>query len=261
MRKMVTELIEYRHLLYMLTWREIKIRYKQTIMGFLWAIFMPLIIITAGILVKKAFSILSGRPMTMAELVSVSVKALPWAFFVGSIRFATHSLTSSHNLITKIYFPREILPLSSVLAQLFDFGIAAVALSALFPLTGIGVSPYLLWLPVLLLLLILLTAGLGMLLSCANLFFRDVKYIVEVVLTFGIFFTPVFYDATMFGDWKHLLLLNPLASLLEAINDVVVLHRPPDYGWVLYAACCAVIGFVTTWTMFDRAEPSFAENI
>ena len=261
MKEMINDLIQYRHLLYMLTWRDIKIKYKQSIMGFLWAIFMPMIIVAAGILVKKAFSILSGDPMDLSQIASVSVKAIPWAFFVGSIRFATNSLTSNMNLVTKIYFPREVFPLSAVLANFFDFVVATAVLIVILTIAGIGVSIYLLWLPLLLVILILLTAGIGMLFACANLFFRDVKYIVEVILTFGIFFTPVFYEAKMFGEWETTLLLNPVGALLEGINSVVVLHQAPDIFWLTYSALWAVFGGLISWNIFHRAEFAFAENI
>jgi len=261
MREMIDELIQYRHLLYMLAWRDIKIKYKQSIMGFLWAIFMPLIIVAAGILVKKAFSMLSDEPMGLGQLASVSVKAIPWAFFVGSIRFATNSLTSNMNLVTKIYFPREVFPLSAVLANLFDFMVASGVLIIILVIAGIGASVYLFWLPVLLIVMVILAAGLGMLLACANLFFRDVKYIVEVVLTFGTFFTPVFYEAEMFGKWAPFLLLNPIGAILESINAIVVLHRPPDMFWLGYSVVWAFGGLFISWYIFHRAEFSFAENI
>jgi ABC-type polysaccharide/polyol phosphate export permease len=261
MKEMIDEIIKYRHLLYMLTWRDIKIKYKQSVMGFMWAIFMPIIIIAAGVLVKKAFSILSGKPMELSQLASVSVKAIPWSFFVGSIRFATNSLTSNMNLVTKIYFPREVFPFSAMLANLFDFVVASIVLVVILAIAGIGLSAYLLWLPLLVILLILLSAGLGMLLACANLFFRDVKYIVEVILTFGIFFTPVFYEAEMFGKWSTLLLLNPVGSILESLNTVVVLHQPPSIYWMGYSALWAVGGLLLSWSIFHHAEFAFAENI
>jgi lipopolysaccharide transport system permease protein len=113
----------------------------------------------------------------------------------------------------------------------------------------------------LLLLLILLTAGWGLFLSSATLFFRDVKYIVEIVMTFGILFTPVFYEASMFGEWGYLLLLNPVGSILEAINDVVVLNRMPDPFWFFYSIFWAVGSFLLAWFIFDKVEPAFAENI
>lgn len=261
MSEMIKELIQYRHLLYIFAWKDIKLRYKQSIMGFLWAIFMPLMIISAGMLVKKATSIISGKPMELSEIVSVSVKALPWAFFIGSIRFATNSLLSNFNLVTKIYFPRVVLPLSTILVHLFELGIASAAFFPILLIAGIGVSIHLFWLFLLLILLILLTAAAGVLLSCANLFFRDVKYIVEIILTFGIFFTPVFYDASMFGKWAPVLLLNPVGSILESINNVVILHKSPDLFWLTYSAFFAVFGFLIAWRIFDKAEDVFAENI
>jgi len=261
MKEMIQELIQYRHLLYMLTWRDIKIKYKQSVMGFLWAIFMPMMIVAAGILVKKAFSMLSGKPMDFSQLVSVSVKSIPWAFFVSSIRFATNSLVGNINLVTKIYFPREVFPLTSVMANFFDFAVASIFLIVILVLAGLGASIYLLWLPVLLILLILLTAGGGMLLACANLFYRDVKYIVEVILTFGIFFTPVFYEAEMFGKWAPVLLLNPVGAILESINSVVVLQRQPNMFWLGYSALWAVGGLLIAWNIFHKAEFAFAENI
>lgn len=261
MRAAIAELIQYRHLLLILTLRDIKIRYKQTAMGILWALLMPLLIVAAGILVKKALSVASGQPLSLTDVASVSVKALPWAFFAGSLRFATSSLTANHTLVTKIYFPREVFPLAAVLAHLFDFAISAVILAGLLALTGVGASIQLLWVPPLLFLLLLLTTALAMLLACANLFFRDVKYLVEILLTFGIFFTPVFYEATAFKDWGVLLLINPLGSLLECLNSTVVLQRAPDPFWFLYATVCTLIGLPLGWLAFHKAEPKFAEYI
>jgi len=261
MRTMVLELIQYRHLLMMLTWRDIRIRYKQSVMGFMWAIFMPLLIVAAGIIVKKGISIISGKPLELSDLASITVKALPWSFFIGTVKFATSSLVSNRNLVTKIYFPREVFPLAAVLANLFDFGIASMALIVILGFMGVGISVHILWVPVLLLFLILFSAGIGMLMSCANLFFRDVKYIVDVIITFAIFFTPVFYEASIFGKWETLLLLNPVGTILEGINTVVVLHRPPNYFWLSYAASCGIGLFLIGWNVFHRLEYSFAENI
>ena len=193
MSEMIKEFIQYRGLLVALTLRSIKIRYKQTAMGFLWAIFMPIIIVLAGIIVKKAMAVLSGRPLELSQIASVVVKSLPWAFFIGALKFSVNSLVGNMNLVQKIYFPREVFPISYILAQLFDFLIASFTLTLVLIFAKIGISIHLLWLPLIILFLVLFTAALGLLLSCANLFFRDVKYIVDVILTFGIFFTPVFY--------------------------------------------------------------------
>ena len=148
-----------------------------------------------------------------------------------------------------------------MLANLFDFAVAASVVALVFTVMRVGVSASLLWLPVLLGLLILLTAGFALLLSCANLFFRDVKYLVEVLLTYGIFFTPVFYSASKLGKWGPVVLLNPVSPILEAINDVVVGKRPPDLAWLTYSATCAVVGSILAWTIFQKAEFGFAEKI
>jgi len=258
---MFRELIQYRNLLWMLTLRDIKIRYKQTVMGFLWAIFMPMLIVFAGLLVKKGFSIVSGKPMDLSELSSVCIKSLPYSFFIGAIRFSTNSLIGNASLVTKIYFPREVFPVSAVLANLFDFFLASFFLIVVLGLIGFHVDYHVIWVPLLMLLMILFTTALGMLLSCANLFYRDVKYIVEVIVTFAIFFTPVFYDASLFGKWSTVLLLNPVGAILENINNVVILHRSPDPFWLMYAAFWSVGGLIASWSIFHRLEFLFAENV
>jgi lipopolysaccharide transport system permease protein len=255
------ELVQYRDLLYMLAWRDIKVRYKQSVMGFSWAILMPMLIVAAGVFVRVAFSINSKHHMNLGDLSGIVLKSLPWAFFVGAVKFGTNSMVNNPNLVTKIYFPREVFPLAAVLASLFDAAIASIVTVAFLLLAGVGISVHLVWVPAILGLIILFTAALALLLSCANLFFRDVKYLVDVFLTFGIFFTPVFYDARMLGKWEPLLLLNPLSSLLEALNNTVVLHEAPSIPWLTYAASCAVLGLLGAWAIFDRAEAHFAEII
>src|SRR3989344_2890571 len=159
----------------MLTWRDIRIRYKQAAMGFLWAIFMPIVAVFAGILIKKAMAVVSGHYINRLEIVTIAVKILPWTFFVSSIRFSVQSLVGNSDLITKIYFPRAVLPVASILACFFDFAIAAVALMVILTLSGLGLSIYILWVPIIICFLVLLTLGAGLLLSAANFFFRGVR--------------------------------------------------------------------------------------
>lgn len=258
---MFKEIVKYRDLLFMLVFRDIRVRYKQAAMGFLWAIFMPMIAVAAGILVKTAMSFVSGKPLDASSIASVAVKVLPWTFFISAIRFSVQSLIGNRELVTKIYFPREVLTLAAILACLFDFAIATVTLSILLGFAKIGVSIYLVWVPLLFLFLFLFTTGLGLILAAANLFYRDIKYVVEIILMFGIFFTPVFYDASMFGKWKDLLLLNPVGSILEAINSAVVFHRMPDYFWLSYSGIISIALFALGFLIFHKSEPYFAENI
>ena len=279
-REMVAELVEYRELLLQLTLRDIRIRYKQAAMGFGWAILMPMVIVGAGLLIKYAMAQMAGTKLEIGSFAGMAVKAIPWAFFAGAIGFATNSLTGNLNLVTKIYFPREVLPLSAVLAQAFDTTISATALSMLlFLFLGIGFSLQILWLLPLVILLFLFTAGVALFISCGNIFFRDVKYIVQVLLTFGIFFTPVFYEASNLGPTgSQLMMLNPLAPLFEGFRLAVVEHHNLltsltvtsatgaeivawHPGYMLYAAVWAVLGCLAAWTMFHKLEFVYAEYI
>ncbi len=261
MKEIILEILHYRDLLFMLTLRDIRIRYKQAAMGFLWAIFMPMIAVAAGIIIKKAMSLVSGTSMNLESVLSILVKVLPWTFFISTLRFSVQSLVGNMDLVTKIYFPRAVLPLSSLLACLFDFLVASVVLILFFIIIHTGVSFSMLWVPLILFFLILFTAGIGLLLSASNLFYRDIKYVVEAILTFGIFFTPVFYDASTFGAWRPLLLANPVGSLLEAFNSAIVLHQNPDLFWLVYAGTASVVMFVLGLVIFHKNEPLFAENI
>ena len=254
-------LVARRDLLYMITWREVRIKYKQSVMGMLWAVLMPAVVVLAGVAVRYGFSRVSGVRLTVADVASVSVRAVPWAFFVATIRFATSSLVANANLVTKIYLPREIFPIAAMLSQLVDFAAASAVLVVLLAIMQVGVSAALWWVPVIVVVLVTLASGMGILLSAVSLFFRDVKYLVEVALTFAIFFTPVFYDARMFGRWAPVLMLNPVAPLLESLADVVVRHAAPPLPWLAYSAVVAVAALVVSLAAFRRLEPYFAESI
>jgi lipopolysaccharide transport system permease protein len=255
------ELIQYRQLLYMITYRDIKVRYKQSIMGVLWAVLMPIMIVISGVVVRYVYAIAAHAPLKTADIASVAVKSLPWAFVVASIRFSCYSLTNNANLVTKIAFPKEIFPIGAVLASLFDFVIAAAGLIVFLIIGRIGVGPNLLWAPVLLAIVILMVTGVGMFVAAASLFLRDVKFIVEVFLTFGIFFTPVFFDASMFGKNGKWLMLNPLSPVLDGLGACVARHQAPNLPWVAYSAAFAVFSIVAGYSFFKHLEPAFAENI
>jgi ABC-type polysaccharide/polyol phosphate export permease len=272
------ELWRYRGLAYELMRRDIRVRYKQTVFGFAWAVFMPVLIVLAGVTVRFAMAHIGGRQVGGADLAGIAIKAVPWSFFVGSMGFATASLIGQRNLVTKIYFPREVLPLAATLAQAFDACIGIVALLIAFALLGVDYGYAALWAVPLAVAVFLLTAGLALFVSCANLFFRDVKYVVQVLLTFGIFFTPVFYEPEMFGPLgARLMMLNPLGPLMEGLRlsvvldhnllDAVVVHG--RHGAVLawspwylgYSLTCAVVMFLSGLVIFHRAESRFAEYV
>jgi ABC-type polysaccharide/polyol phosphate export permease len=261
MKEEVSELFKYRELLYMIAYRDVKVRYKQSVMGFLWAILMPVLIVGAGVVVRYAYAMASGKHLEAGDIASVAVRSLPWAFLVSSIRFSCTSLINNQNLVTKVYFPKEVFPIAAVMASFFDFVIASAALVLFLAAIHVGWSAQLAWVPLLLLLMLLLAAGIAIIISAASLFFRDVKYIVEIFLTFGIFFTPVLYDVRMFGDKGKWLLLNPAAPILEGLAACVVRHQSPDLPWLAYSFTFCMFLLLGGYVFFKHLEPGFAESI
>ena len=274
-REIVQELRHSGDLIRQLTLRDIRIRYKQAVFGFAWAILIPAAVVLAGMAVRVAVSYAAGRHIEMTQLAGMAVKAVPWAFFVGCLSTGTSSLVSNTSLVTKIYFPREVLPLSAVLAQSFDSLIGGTLITCVLPFLGVRPSFALVWVPILLLLLWAFALAAALFLSRANLFFRDVKYMVQVFLTFGIFVTPVILDAPMFGErMSHYIMLNPIAPILEGLRLVVVNHHNlldphvAPAGWLFwkpwylaYSATWALGGLAASALLFHRSERHFAEAV
>lgn len=248
-------------LLLMLVWRDIRIRYKQTVMGFLWAVLMPSVIVGAGAIVRLAVARYTNAAVNINDIHSVMVRAVAWSFVLSGIRFGTGSLLANVSLVTKLAFPKEVFPIAAILSSLFDFSVATVAIGVVLLATGWGPTMGVLWTVPLLIVLIALTTGLALFLSAANLFFRDVKYLVEIFLTYAIFFTPVLYDVSMLGKWGDYALLNPIAPILEGLSAAVVFHGQPDLAWVGYSAICSLLLLTAGYWIFKQAEAKFAENI
>jgi ABC-type polysaccharide/polyol phosphate export permease len=280
LREIVSELVSTRDLVTQLTLRDIRVRYKQAVFGFGWAVLIPAAVVLAGMVIRFALATAANRKFVTAEVASMAIKSVPWGFFVGSINATTASLLSNITLVTKVYFPREVLPLSAVAAQTFDSTIGALLVALVLPFLGITPSLQLLWVPLLLVLLWLFVLAAGLFLSCANVFFRDVKYLVQVFLMFGIFVTPVILDATMYGHrGSQLMMMNPIAPLLEGLRLAIVDHRnllqevvaPPTratqafvfwHPWFLaYSAAWAIGGLVFSSVLFHRTERRFAEIV
>lgn len=272
-REILGGLRQCRDLITQLALRDIRIRYKQAVFGFAWALLIPMSVVLAGLLIRGAVAYASGHHVDSSQMGSMAVKAVPWAFFVGCLSMGTASLIANMSLLTKIYFPREVLPLASVIAQSFDSLIGGVLLTLVLPFLGVTPSLQLLWVPVLLALLWILGLAAALFLSCANLFFRDVKYLVQVFLTFGIFVTPVVLDAPMFGPvGSRVIMLNPVAPLLEGLRLSIIEHHnllqpmlaPAGFlfwrpWYLLYGASWALGGLLIGAIVFHRAERRFAE--
>lgn len=238
-------------------------------MGIGWALLLPALVVLSGVVIRIAIATVSGQPIQLSMLGGVASKSVPWAFFTGALGFGTASLLSNSMLITRIYFPREVLPASAVLTQSVDSSIAAIAIGIALPFLGAQLSFALLWIPLLVLMLVTFTLAATLFLSCANLLFRDVKYLVQVALTFGIFVTPVFFEPALLGPrFGPLILLNPVAPILEgfrltilegrslAVADAASLWHP---GWLLYSAAWSLGGLLVAIRFFRRLAARFAE--
>ena len=272
----VRELWGARELVMQFVLRDIRIRYAQALFGFAWALLMPMLIVLSGLMFKLVISSLSGRPIEDNGIASLAVKSLPWAFFSGAISLSTQSIISYSGLIGKVYFPREALPLSAVIAQLFDLAVGTIAISIALLFLGVipGASAF--WALPLAVLFIIFTTGMALLLSCANLFFRDVKYIVQVVLNFGVFATPIFFEPYMLGArGARILMALPLSPFIEGMNVAIVqghslletvyvatatgavLAWSPWY--LLYAMLTSLASVVIGVLVFRRFSGKFAE--
>lgn len=277
-REAIVDVWEHRDLLVQLAVRDIKLRYKQAAMGAAWAVFMPLLIVLSGLIIRLAMAKMSGTSVSGFEVANIAVKGLGWAFFVGALGFATASLVGNANLVTKIYFPREVLPVACVGAQCFDTAVGLGTLAIILPFFGVRAHPSLVWVPLMLVLLVAFTTMASLFLSCANLFYRDVKYIVQVVLMFGIFFTPVFFEPALLGPRGALIMMiNPLTPILEGLRlSIVEGHNLAEpltavikgtarIAWspweLVYAVLVSLGGLVLATAFFRRLQPLFAEYV
>jgi lipopolysaccharide transport system permease protein len=274
--RIIRELWDSRDLVAQFVLRDLTVRYAQAVMGFAWALLMPMLIVGAGMMFRVVVSTLSNTPLESSSIASIAIKALPWAFFSAALSTATQSVIGNANIIGKIYFPRESLPLSAVLAQCTDLIIGLVVLTGVFPILGVRIPLTAVWALGVLILLIIFTIGCALLLSCANLFFRDVKYIVQVVLNFGVFATPVFFEPQMLGKkGAAIMLALPLSPFIQAVDLAMVrghnLLRPltvdtikgPVTVWqpwmLVYATGLTFVVLVLGLRVFRRASSRFAE--
>jgi ABC-type polysaccharide/polyol phosphate export permease len=244
-------------------------------MGFAWAILTPLLVVAAGVFVRVALLHASHARFRLAVLSGVMVKGVAWAFVSGAVGTATTALSGNAHLVSKVYFPRETLPLSTVLASTVDSLVAAAAVAAFLPAMGWRPGWALLWVPVLAATLFALVLAAALVASCGNLFFRDVKYVVQLLVTFGVIFTPVFYEPAVLGErWIGAQMLNPLAPILEGLRLAVaeghdllapVVLPSGAVAWspwyLAYSALWAVVGLVGGAVVFHRAQFRFAEYV
>ena len=253
------ELWRYRELIYFLTWRDIKVRYKQTALGAAWAILQP-------VLTMLIFSIIFGE---LARLPSEGIPypmftytaLLPWQLFAFSLATSSNSLVGSQNLVSKVYFPRLVIPIASVLPALVDFALSFVVLAGMMAFYHIPLTPRVLALPLLLGLAMMTALAVGIWLSALNVEYRDVRYVVPFLTLFWQYATPVAYSSSLIPDrWRLLYGLNPMTGVVEGFRWALL--GKGDVSTLLWlSAGIVVLLLVTGLTYFRRMETSFADVI
>lgn len=254
------ELWQYRELLYFLTWRDVAVRYKQTLLGASWAILQPL---ATMVVFSLFFGKLAGMPSDGLPYPLFSFAALvPWTFFAGGLAQSSNSLVGSANLIRKVYFPRLVVPLGSVLAGAVDFGLAFVVLLALMAWYGAVPGLAILTLPFFFLLAFVTSVGAGLWLSALNVQFRDVRHIVPFLAQIWLFATPIAYPSSLLdGHWRVLYGLNPMVGVVEGFRWSLLGSGEPPGAVTLVSSLASLLLLVSGAYTFRRMERTFADIV
>ncbi|MBI3596526.1 MAG: ABC transporter permease [Nitrospirae bacterium] len=256
----IRELLKYRELLLSITVREIKVRYKQSVLGIFWSILQPLLMMMVFTIVFSRFAKIpsDGIPYPLFSYTAL----LPWTFFATSLSFAIPSLVSNANLLSKIYFPREIFPIASILAASVDFCIAAVIFIALLVFYDVTLTVYAFYVIPILLIQVLLTLAVALFSSALNVFYRDVKYALPFFIQLWMYLSPVIYPLSSVPDgFKSLYMLNPMAPIIGGYRKVLVLGASPDLYYLGISAFISLITLFLSYKYFKIVELSFADKI
>ncbi len=273
-RRHLRELVQYRFLLRNLVARDLKVRYKNSVLGVLWSLLNPLLMMVVFSLV---FSIFRGGGLRQYSVFFL-VGLIPWNFFSSSLMTGTQSISGNAALIKKVYFPRELLPASAILSNLVNFLIALLVLLVFLYASGLPLSIHALWLPVILMTQLILTYGLALLCGALHVFYRDVVMILDVVLLAGFFLTPIFYPLELYGSEvviaglsfvpaQVMRWLNPMASIVDAYRTVLwgtTGSAGPvamDIAFLARTLVTALLVLALGYAVFSRTQHLFGEKL
>jgi len=256
----LAELWRYRELLYFLVWRDVKVKYKQTGLGAAWAVIQP---ITAMVVFTFFFGNLARMPSDgLPYPIFAYAGLLPWNYFASAVAGSGQSLVASANLLTKVYFPRLVIPLGRVASGLVDFAIAFAVLLVLMLYYGIAPTATLLVLPALLVMAVATALGMGLWLSALNVQYRDVGHVIPFLVQIWMFATPVVYPASLLPDqWRVLYGLNPMAGVVEGFRWALLGARAPAPAMLAVSAAVIVLVLISGLLYFRRMEDTFADVV
>jgi lipopolysaccharide transport system permease protein len=252
------QLWEFRELVYFFAWRDIKVRYKQTVLGGLWAIIQPFLTM---VIFSLFFGRLASVPSDGLPYPIFSYAALvPWTFFANALNQASNSLVLSSNMIKKIYFPRLALPIAAVLAGIIDFVLALSVLLGMMLFYGLLPTLNIVWLPVFLLLALVTSLGVSLWLAALNVQFRDVRYTIPFLTQVWLFVTPIAYPSSLLSEpWRTLYGLNPMAGVAEGFRWALLGTQTAPGPMTIVSALVALTLLVSGAFYFRRMEQSFAD--
>ncbi|GBE05806.1 teichoic acid translocation permease protein TagG [bacterium BMS3Abin10] len=256
----IRELVKYRELLLNIAVREIKIRYKQSVLGIFWTILQPLLMMAIFTLIFSRFARIpsDGLPYPVFSYTAL----LPWTFFATSLSFAIPSLVTNSSLLTKIYFPREIFPMASILAATVDFFIAGVVFSVILIFYGISVTPYALYIIPIVFVQVMFTLAVALFASAMNVYYRDIRYALPFFIQIWMFLCPIIYPVSLVPErFRTLYMLNPMAPIIDGYRNVLLKGAPPEYGYLGIAAVITLVMLFLSYKYFKKVEMSFADKI
>jgi len=256
----LAELWAYRELVYFLTWRDVKVRYKQTVLGAAWAILQPF-------LTMLVFSLFFGKLARMPSdgvpyPIFTFTALVPWTFFANGLTQASNSLVGNANLITKVYFPRLAVPVATILSGVIDFVLAFAVLVAMMLYYHVTPSMHVVWLPLFLLLALVASLGTGLWLSAMNVQFRDVRYTVPFLTQFWLFATPIAYPSSLLKQpWRTVFGMNPMVGVVEGFRWAILGTPTAPVAVVTVSFATAVVVLATGALYFRRMERTFADIV
>jgi lipopolysaccharide transport system permease protein len=254
------DLWRYRELMSFLAWRDLAVRYKQTIIGVTWALIRPALTMVVFVLFRR---LMGAEPGAVPDVLFVLAAVLPWQFFSTALLETSSSLIGNTSLISKVYFPRLIIPVAAVATSFVDFVITLGMLAVLMIWYGVAPSPTLLSLPFFILLAALLSLGLGLLLAALTVTYRDFRYIVPFLVQLGLFVSPIAFSTSQVPErWRTVYGLNPLVGIIEGFRWSILGGRTPiDSALILTTIAVTAASLVLGMWYFRRMERRFADVI